>query len=271
MIIKSLLNSFDDAVIIKNGVIDFSSIKPEKYLVSRIREIGEIDYEKCPELIQKIVMQFLTYYRSKYTEEQVRNICYTNKGDIVNKIKEQLLQHLAVKYDGLIEEAYGIETLIRNYAVDYSHGIKNINEKPEGSISGIAYEGAKKSVTNMFKFDSDSERKFAIVCENSPEVIQWLRPAPQQFNITYNRGHRYEPDFVVETEDTYYLVEVKGADRLNDATVLAKKERALQYCKVATEYNQAHGHKGFKYLFIPHNEIAMNTSFNSLMQRFVEN
>lgn len=271
VILKSLLNSFDDALIIKNGVIDFSSIKPEKYLVSRIREIGEIDYEKCPELIQKIVMQFLTYYRSKYTEEKVRNICYTNKIDIVNKIKDQLLQHLAVKYDGLIEEAYGIETLIRNYAVDYSHGIKNINEKPEGSIAGIAYEGAKKSVTNMFKFDSDSERKFAIVCENSPEVIQWLRPAPQQFNITYNRGHRYEPDFVVETDDTYYLVEVKGADRLNDVTVLAKKERALQYCKIATEYNQAHGHKGFKYLFIPHNEIAMNTSFNSLMQRFVEN
>ncbi len=270
VIIKSLLNSFDDAIIIKNGVIDFSSIKPEKYLVSRIREIGEIDYEKCPELIQKIVMQFLTYYRSRYTEEQVRNICYTNKIDIVNKIKDQLLQHLAVKYDGLIEEAYGIETLIRNYAVDYSHGIKNINEKPEGSIAGIAYEGAKKSVTNMFKFDSDSERKFAIVCENSPEVIQWLRPAPQQFNITYNRGHRYEPDFVVETKDTYYLVEVKGADRLTDVIVLAKKERALQYCKIATEYNHAHGHKGFKYLFIPHDEIKTNVSFNTLMQRFVE-
>ena len=271
IMIKNMLNSFDNVVVLKNGVIDFNTIKPEKYLVDEIRNIGEIDYEKCPELIQKIVMQFLSHYREKYEEDKVRNICVMYRLDIVNKFKDQLIQHLAVTYDGLIEEAFGIETLIRDYAVDYSNGIKNINQEPEGNIKSIAYEGAKKSVTNIFKFDSNPERLFALACENSPEVIQWLRPAPQQFNITYNRGKRYEPDFVVETKERYYLVEVKDRSKMKDIDVLAKKDRAIKYCKVASEYNKANGHKEFKYLFIPHDEISSNSSFNNLKERFIEN
>jgi len=270
ILIKNMLNSLDDVIVVRNGVIDFNTIKPEKYLVDEIRQIGEIDYEKCPKLIQKIVMQFLTHYRNKYTEDKVRNICIMYKMDIVNKFKEQLLQHLAVKYEGLIETAYGIETLIRNYAIDFSGGIKNINEEPDTTISSIAYEGAKKSVTQQFKFDSNPERLFALACENSPEVIRWLRPAPKQFNITYNRGKRYEPDFVVETEDMYYLVEVKDKRKLQDADVVAKKDRALQYCRIASEYNKANGHKEFRYLFIPHDEVSSNSSFKNLMKRFIE-
>lgn len=269
ILIKNMLNSLDDAIIIKNGVVDFNTIKPEKYLVDEIRQIGEIDYEKCPKLIQKIVMQFLNHYRNKYSEDKVRNICIMYKMDIINKFKDQLLQHLAVKYEGLVETAYGIETLIRNYAIDFSHGIKNITEEPDTTISAIAYEGAKKSVTQQFKFDSNPERLFALACENSPEVVRWLRPAPKQFNITYNRGKRYEPDFVVETDNMYYLVEVKDKRRLEDIDVVAKKDRALQYCRIASEYNKAHGYKEFRYLFIPHDEVSSNSSFNNLVRRFL--
>lgn len=270
ILIKNMLNSLDDVIVLRNGVIDFNTIRPEKYLIDEIRQISEIDYEKCPKLIQKIVMQFLNYYRNKYAEEKVRNICIMYKMDIINKFKEQLLKHLAVKHNGLIETAYGIETLIRNYAIDFSGGFKNITEEPNGNISSIAYEGAKKSVTQQFKFDSNPERLFALACDNSPEVIRWLRPAPKQFNITYNRGKRYEPDFVVETKDMYYLVEVKDKRRLDDVDVLAKKDRALQYCRIASEYNKAFGHKEFRYLFIPHDEVSSNSSFNNLMKRFIE-
>ena len=63
------------------------------------------------------------------------------------------------------------------------------------------------------------------------------------------------PDFVVETNDMYYLVEVKASNQMDDPDVKAKKERAIQYCKVASEYNKANGHKTFKYLFIPPNYL----------------
>ena len=269
ILIKNMLNSFEDVKIIKGEVIDFESFKPEIELVNSIRGISEIDYEKCPELIQKIVMQFLKHYRTKYSEEKVRNICLMYKKDITNKFKNQLLLHLAIRYDGIMEVVEGIETVVNNYVLDITKGLKNLyNASGEDNIKSLVYEGAKKAISSPFKFDSEPERIFAICCENSPEVKQWLRPASNQFNITYNRGRRYEPDFVVETDDMYYLVEVKAKNQMNDPDVLAKKDRAIKYCEVATEYNLAHGHKGFKYLFIPHDEISSNSSFNNLKDRF---
>lgn len=270
ILIKNMLDSREEAVLIKSDVIDFDTIIPEKILVDEIRNISEIDYEKCSELIQKIVMQFLDYHRNKFTEKEVRNICLMYRKDIIQKFKDQLLKHLAVSYEGIVEVVQGIETVVNNYMVDITSGLRNINDAPNvgENISSIVYEGARKSVTVPYKFDSDPERKFAIACENSPEVIQWLRPASNQFNITYNRGRRYEPDFVVETKEMYYLVEIKARNRMNDPVVIAKKERAIKYCKVASEYNIANGHKGFEYLFIPHDEVSTNSSFNNLKNRF---
>lgn len=270
ILIKNLLDSKEETQILKGNVIDFNTIKPEKVLVDGIREISEIDYEKCPQIIQKIVIQFLKHYREKFDEEEVRNIILMYKKDITNKFKAQLLQHLAVKYDGIVEVVSGIETVISQYMVDVYGELKNINEEPDGDIRAMTYEGARKSVTTPYKFDSNPERIFAIACENSPEVIQWLRPSPKQFNITYNRGHKYEPDFVVETSDMYYLVEVKDRRKLQDPDVVAKKERAISYCKKASEYNVANEHKPFRYLFIPDNEISINSSFNNLKNRFIQ-
>lgn len=270
LMMKDLINTRKEAITMKGEVIDFDSVKPEKVLVDNIRTISEIDYEKCPQIIQKVVMQFLSYYRAKYTEDKVRNICLMYRKDIVNKFKEQLLQNLAVHYDDLTETVQGIETVVNKYFVDVTGGIKDLYEEPGlENIRSITYNGGKKAVVEPYKFDSDPERKFAIACENSSEVLQWLRPAPTQFNITYNRGHRYEPDFVVETEDMYYLVEVKASNKMNDPDVIAKKERAISYCKVASEYNKANGHKGFKYIFIPHDEISTSSSFNNLLKRFL--
>ena len=76
---------------------------------------------------------------------------------------------------------------------------------------------------------------------------------------------------MVETEDMFYLVEVKDSRRLTDPEVLSNKEKAIKYCKVATEYNKANGHKGFKYLFIPHDMISSTSRFNALKDGFVKN
>lgn len=272
ILIKDMVDSLAETYTLKGRVIDYNTEKPEKLLIGWIREINEIDYEKCPTLIQKIVLQFLTYYRSKYSEQEVRSICIMEHGDIVGKFKAQLIRHLAIKYDDIIDTVQGIDTIVQGYYVDITDGVQSITVAPKTgqSIKSIVYNGSRKSVTDYFKFDSNPERLFALACDNSDEVIQWLRPAAKQFNITYNRGHEYRPDFVVETAEKYYLVEVKDRRRVNDPDVIAKKERAIKYCKVATEYNEAHGHKGFEYVFIPDNEVSSSSSFNTLLARFRE-
>lgn len=270
ILIKNLIDSREPVKIITGTVIDYDTVKPEKRIVDGLREISEVDYEKCGELIRKLTKQFLDYYRAKYPENKVRNICLSYRNDIINRIKTQILNHLTAFTKGLIEVPVGLMEIVRE-TIDYTGGQKDINE-PSGdqNIRSIAYAGGTKALVSPFKFDSEPERLFALSCENSPEVIRWLRPAITQFNITYNRGHKYVPDFVVETDDTYYLVEVKARNRMSDPEVLAKKERAIDYCRVASEYNVAQGHKPFKYLFIPHDEISASSSFDYLKNRFIE-
>ena len=70
--------------------------------------------------------------------------------------------------------------------------------------------------------------------------------------------------------DIIYLVEVKGEDRLKDADVLAKKERGIQYCAVASRWGKANGYKEWRYLFIPAGQIQPSSSFSQLALRFKE-
>lgn len=272
ILLKNLLDSREDAVVVRSGVIDFDSARPEKELVSLIRDVNEIDYEKCPEVIQKCVSQFLSHYRGKYREDEVRNICLMYKKDIARKIANQILGHLAIKYDDIFETVDGVQAVVTEYVMDAGAQTRDIGQATDvgENITSISFDGAKKAMTLPVKFDSEPERKFAVACENSPEVVAWLRPAPSQFNITYNNGKRYEPDFVVETDDCYYLVEVKGRNMLSDPDVLAKKDRAVKYCRVASDYNIANGRKPFRYLFIPHDEISTSSSFDNLRRRFIE-
>ena len=270
ILIRNLIDSRERTILIKGDTIDYGSIRPESYLVENISSINEIDYEKCPKLIQKLVMQFLKYYRSKYKESDVCSVILAYKRSITDEFKRQLVANIGVTYPGLVERVEGIKTNIVEGSYAISGNIYDLNQEPgEHDIKSIVYSGGSKSLTRTFKFDSNSERIFAQACENSIEVISWLKPARLQFNITYNKGHNYVPDFVVETNDMYYLVEVKARNQMNDPVVQAKKDRAIKYCKVASEYNLAHGHKAFKYIFIPHDEIAATSSFNSLKTRFL--
>lgn len=67
----------------------------------------------------------------------------------------------------------------------------------------------KKGVFATAKFDSAPEVNFSRLLERDQDVKNWLRPAAQEFKLTYNNGNQYHPDFVVETENMIYLTEVK--------------------------------------------------------------
>ena len=97
---------------------------------------------------------------------------------------------------------------------------------------------------------------------------QMLRPHPKEFNIYYNHGRRYEPDFVVETLQKNYLVEVKGKDKLKEPEVIAKKERGVQCCETASRGAKANGFKEWQYLFIPAGQIYSNSTFHALANQF---
>ena len=197
----------------------------------------------------------------------MRNIVMMYKRDIGNKIYKQMMQHFYCENGFLQEEVVGI----RDYNLQQSFSYKQcvgLYESYTEDIRSVLFDGIKKGVFSTAKFDSHPELLLARVLESDGEVQNWLRPAPREFNITYNHGHNYEPDLVVETEDVIYLVEVKGEDKLNDPDVIAKKKRGIQYCEVATRWGKANGYKEWRYLFIPSKQVMPNSSFMQLARQF---
>lgn len=156
-----------------------------------------------------------------------------------------------------------------NYSQSFSAEKRgNLFASYAGNIRSIVFDGIKKGVFKEAQFDSRPELELARVLERDKEVKNWLRPSSKEFDITYNHGHRYEPDFVVEMEEQIFLVEVKGEDRIDKADVIAKKDRALRYCKVVSEWGKANGYKEWSHVFIPSKQIQENSTMNVLAERF---
>lgn len=265
------LEDMADRERVKGDSIDFEGYEPKKAILTILREKPEIDYERCSGLLFKLITQVCDYYMNMYGTNGMRNIVMMYKCDIVNKIYKQLLQHFYCVNGFLQEEVVSVSKT--NLKQQYSASIrKNLYESYEGNIKSILFEGIKYGVFSTAKFDSFPELLLARVLErdaSSNIVKNWLRPAKQEFNITYNRGHLYEPDFVVETEKEIYLVEVKGEDKVDEADVIAKKHRAIQYCETVSRWAKANGYKEWKHVFIPSKQIKEQSSFEQLVKRFV--
>lgn len=270
-IVMQSLQEMSDRTVVKGNHIDFDSINPKKEILSILREKPEIDYEQISGLLIKLITQVCDHYENLYGNNGMRNIVMMNKKDIANRIYDQMMQHFYVTNGFLKEEVVSVsqtnvqqyytwETRVGLYAA-YMTGIKS-----------VLFEGIKYGVFDTAKFDSKPELLLARVLERDAregKVKNWLRPAKQEFNIKYNRGHQYEPDFVVEVDDRIYLVEVKGEDKIDTADVIAKKHRAVSYCEVASRWARANKQKEWSHVFIPSQQISESSSFDYLAKQFI--
>ena len=143
---------------------------------------------------------------------------------------------------------------------------ENVDEKKD--IRKMIFGGFGKCVYELQKFDSDSERRFAVLLEkNNNEVLKWCRPSKQDLRIDYAHGvgGEYEPDFVVECKDIKLLCEVKAENEMNDPVVQAKATAAKKWCEHATKHELEHRGKAWKYLLIPHNKINDSATLSALV------
>lgn len=263
------LEDMTDRQRIDGDKIDFEGYNPPKIILEELRAKPEIDYEKCSKLLFKLISQVCNHYTNTFGENGIRNIVMMNKRDISNKIYSQMMKHFYCENGFLQEEVIGT----RDYNLSQTYNFKDkkdLFQGYSGEIRSVLFQGIKKGVFSTAKFDSEPELILARVLETDNDVKNWLRPAPQEFDITYNNGRHYEPDFVVETIDTIFLVEVKGEDRLTEPDVIAKKNRGIKYCEISTNWGLANGYKKWQYLFIPSKQVQPSSSFEQLAVRFNE-
>lgn len=272
---KILLQNLIDASeveIINGGYINFDAVTPEKTILDELRNKSEIDYEKTSDLLFKLINQLITKFKNEFNDEQVKNIVMMYKREIANEIYSQMLKHF-IRNEGIIKEEVFAEKPI-NYQSKYSYNIKknlfdNYDSDRDGRITSILFDGIKRGVFETAKFDSVPELQLAKILERENDFVQkWLRPSSTDFNITYNDGKNYEPDFVVETEKMKYLIEVKGEDKLNDPDVLAKKKKSVEYCNLVSKWAEETGDKKWTYVFIPASKITSKSTFKYLSEYY---
>ena len=268
MLIQNLEDQSDQQRI-HVGVIDFDGYEPKRVILGELRKKPEIDYNKCKEMLFKLITQVIGHYECAFGTNGMQNIVMMNKRDIAEKIYTQMMQHFYCENGLLQEEVIGT----RNYNLRPNFTFKSSVPLYGGGFTGdirtVLFTDIKKGVFSEVKLDSEEgELSFARIVERDEDVLNWLRPSPKEFNITYNHGKNYEPDFVVETDDTIYLVEVKAEKDLNNLDVIAKKKRGILYCETVTHWSEANGYKPWRYLFIPANQIFPNSTFKMIVKKF---
>lgn len=266
--------------IIRVGLVDNSSEiievmsgrqydSPLDQIVSALLDYDEIDYDENSELIYHLANQAIeAITKNAENEEDVPKIVNNFKKAIAKTIFEQMQAHFVMTslgytkpkvlpFSGIVEQH---ATLVDGYGrQDYRAVV------PPKFVPKIVFTGFTKSYYVECKFDSKTEQDFSNVLEDDPDVLKWLRPASNQFNIYWSNGSKkYEPDFVVETADAIYMVETKAKKDMQDADVLGKKKAAEEYCKNASEYTKTVGGKPWKYVLLAHDTVERTASFKYL-------
>jgi type III restriction enzyme len=131
-------------------------------------------------------------------------------------------------------------------------------------IKGMVFGGFAKCLYPAQKFDSDTERRFAIILEDETSVLKWLKPPKDVLKIYYHQDDVYQPDFVVETTEARYLCEPKRASEMADEVVQLKAKAATIWCQHATSVSD----KPWHYVLIPHDAIDASATFSSLVRRY---
>jgi type III restriction enzyme len=243
----------------------------EDYLVRALIDFDDISYDNHADLLYELAGQ-LVHHLIGYLrdEDKVRNVLLYHHSELARLIHAQMQEHQwegAVEYEVVVSKGF---TTLRPSAYTalagpVQHFRQTLDDK--GKIGQVVFGGFTRCLYEVQKFDSDTERRFAVILETDPAILKWFRPAKGQFQIYYKFGgshHEYQPDFVAETNDLIYMCETKARNEMHDAEVLAKKEAAVKWCANASEFSAANVGKPWKYVLIPHDIIADNMTLAGL-------
>jgi len=246
---------------------------PEYSLLELLKKKPEIDYEHNADILYKLCGQAVNAIRASLEKpETLGDTILTYRELIANKIYVQVKSHITIITTSQSKpeaEPYSL-ILPWNFSKEKEDELLNFKQSVSPRLlPSKVFTGFTKSCHDKYKFDSIPEKRFSEIMESPNEVIKWLRPASKQFNIWYNNNsERYVPDFVAETANTIYLIEIKAENQLENTAVENKSDAAVNYCRTASEINKQRKEKPWKYALIPHDQTDINMSFMRLVTQF---
>lgn len=241
---------------------------PENFLAAALLdEIPEFCADDA-DYILDVVGQYLRLIEGDFDARKkiVRRYATAIVEDLRKQIYAAKEEHTEFLYNvqkDLIFFCSGVKNVRRHNGV--MHYTKEIRDKK--NIRQYAFEGYKKSYYSQNAFESDDERRFSVILEKDDTVLRFIKPPLNQLGLFYKAGKQYTPDFIVETDEAKYMIEIKAANRTEDTDVLDKAKSALQWCSCATDVDT--DHKPWYFKLVPGQEIIIGNTFKYTVGRAV--
>ncbi len=247
--------------------------RPEDYIVSGLVDFDDISYDDHADFLYDLARQAVTHFKSYLKDEEVIDVLRCYQRPIAKFIHAQMQEHYwddVIDYEVKISKGFSeLKQSAYTQSVQEPPADYRVAPADKSNMAKYLFGGFQRCLYTVQKFDSDAERKLAVILER--DAIKWFKPAKGQFQIFYKQGAdqpEYQPDFVAETADMIYMLEPKASNQLNDPIVLAKKDVAVRWCANASDYTAINGGKPWRYVLIPHDEIADNITLAGLAARF---
>ena len=234
----------------------------EDYIVHALIDFDDIDYTVHAGLLYDLAGQMVKHLHSYLSDaDEVRNVLDLDRVLIAKNIHAQMSAHFyesAGGYQVVISRGF---TALKEptYTVAAGQPVRHYRATvlDPSRIKQMVFGGFSKCLYPQQKFDSDTERRFAVILER--DAKKWFKPARGQFQMFYKLGAEqpeYVPDFVAETDHFVLMVETKARNEMDAADVVAKATSGAVWCKNASDHALAVGTKPWKYLLIAHDQVT---------------
>lgn len=270
--IRHLRTEQVDVIGLGRGSIDEQRL--EDYVVSGLIDFDDVAYDEHADLLYDLAEQVVSHLCSYLSADDARKVLRLHQREIARFVHAQMQKHFwqdtDVDYEVVITRGF---TALRPSAYTAAAGEQPLDFRTspadKSNMSKYLFGGFSRCLYPVQKFQSDSERKLAVILER--EALKWFKPAKGQFQIYYKWGAdnpEYQPDFVAETGDRIFMLEPKASNQMTDGEVLAKKEVAVRWCQQASAHARSYGGKPWTYVLIPHDAIAENMTLEGLANQY---
>lgn len=261
------------------GEGDSGNYEPVKqnYILKKLFDYDDIPYDEQAEFLFDLATQAVNTLASENEEDVVENILQNQSDAIAKLIHAQLNNHFFEKVTGYVVDVRSGFSTLRDcaYTIAQDQPVQNYRDtvRDVSRIKQMLFNGFSRCLYPLQKFDSDTERRFAVILERDCE--KWFKPAKGQFKMYYKRGNEhpeYVPDFIAETSEYVLMIETKSTQHQNqdgswNEEVTEKARSGVKWCNQASDYLAKHGGKPWKYLLIPHDSVKEANSLDYFIQQ----
>jgi len=245
--------------------------RPENYVVRALWNKDDVNRSDAKEMefLYSLAGQVVAAFKKKgLADGELDNVLAYHGRRIGELVYAQMLEHPApalAEFEVRVTQAH---TMLKPSYFNMAFGTKPLPfRQPVESkrdIRGMVFSGFTKCLREREQFQSDPERRFAVILEDDKEVLRWAKLAKDQVYLRLPDDSSYLPDFVVETATGKWLVEVKAANEVDSSDVQVKAKAAIIWCEHASEYELANSGKPWAYAIVSDQVITAQARFQAV-------